>query len=60
MFLRNIGPFELLILLFIVILIFGGKRLGELGGSLGKAIRDFRQELSKPDNDEEKTGKDGE
>lgn len=46
MFLRNIGPFELLILLLILVLIFGPGRVGELGGSVGKAIRNFRKEVS--------------
>ncbi len=55
--LRNIGPLELLILLVIVLVIFGIGRLGELGGALGKAIRDFRKELSRPDEETEKKKK---
>jgi sec-independent protein translocase protein TatA len=46
MALRNIGPFELLIVLAIVLLLFGVGRLGELGAAMGKAIRNFRKELS--------------
>ncbi|MBC7260484.1 MAG: twin-arginine translocase TatA/TatE family subunit, partial [Chloroflexi bacterium] len=40
--LRNIGPIELLIILVIVILIFGVGRVSEIGGALGKSIREFR------------------
>jgi sec-independent protein translocase protein TatA len=51
--LRQIGPFELLIVLVIVVLIFGVGRLGELGGALGKTLREFRKEVSAPDEDAE-------
>ena len=40
--LPNIGVTEGLILLFIVLLLFGAKRLPEIGGSLGKGIREFK------------------
>jgi sec-independent protein translocase protein TatA len=36
---------EVLILLFIVLLLFGAKRLPEIGGSLGKGIREFKGSL---------------
>ena len=39
----GIGSQELMIILLIVFLIFGAKRLPELGGSLGKAIRGFKK-----------------
>jgi len=39
----NLGPPELLIILVIVIIVFGVGRLPEVGGALGKAIREFRQ-----------------
>ena len=37
----NIGPFELIVLLGIVLLIFGPKRLPEVGRSLGRGMREF-------------------
>jgi sec-independent protein translocase protein TatA len=37
----NIGPLEIGIVLVIALLVFGPKRLPELGGSLGKGMRDF-------------------
>ena len=39
----GIGPAELIIVLAIVILIFGARRLPVIGSSLGKAIRSFHQ-----------------
>jgi twin arginine-targeting protein translocase, TatA/E family len=38
-----IGPWEIAILLVIVLLVFGPKRLPELGSSLGKAITGFKR-----------------
>jgi len=43
------APSHLLILLVIVLLIFGPSKLGEVGGALGKAIRDFKRAMNEPD-----------
>jgi len=59
---RNVSPAELFLILLILLLVFGGGRVSELGGALGKAIREFRQELTgtgeeekrREPNDEEK------
>lgn len=45
----GIGTQELLIILVLVLVIFGAKRLPEIGGGLGRAIRNFRQASSEPD-----------
>lgn len=47
----GIGPGSLLLILAIVLLIFGTKRLKNLGGDLGGAIKGFKKALSdeKPD-----------
>jgi sec-independent protein translocase protein TatA len=37
-----LGPWELFIVLMIVVVIFGAGRLSEIGGALGKGIREFR------------------
>ncbi|HEY2335606.1 MAG TPA: twin-arginine translocase TatA/TatE family subunit [Solirubrobacterales bacterium] len=42
----NVGPFELAIVAIIALIVFGPKRLPELGHSLGKAIREFRGSVS--------------
>lgn len=43
------GIQELLVILVIVVLIYGGSRLPELGSGLGKAIRGFKDSLSGKD-----------
>ena len=45
----GIGMQELLVILLIVVIVFGAKRLPELSSSLGKAIRNFRRSMSEPD-----------
>lgn len=38
----NIGTPEMLVILFVVLLLFGGKKLPELARGLGKGIREFK------------------
>jgi sec-independent protein translocase protein TatA len=47
-----IGPWELLILLLVVLLVFGPKRLPEMGRSVGKGLREFKQSVSGRDEDD--------
>ena len=49
------GPFELVIILAIVILIFGGKRLKNLGSELGGAIKGFKSSVKDAETEEEET-----
>jgi sec-independent protein translocase protein TatA len=49
--LGNIGPLEIGIVLVIALLIFGPKRLPELGGSLGQGIRDFGKGIKGEDDE---------
>ena len=49
------GPFELIIILAIVILIFGGKRLKNLGSDLGGAIKGFKSSVKDAETEEEET-----
>ena len=42
----NIGPVQLLIILLIVLLIFGTKRIRSLGSDLGGAIKEFRKGMN--------------
>ncbi len=48
----RLGPFELIIVLVIVIIIFGVGRLPEIGGAVGKAIREFRDATDTPAEEE--------
>jgi sec-independent protein translocase protein TatA len=45
------GPFELIIILVIVLLLFGGKRLKNIGGDLGGAIKGFKKSMKEGEND---------
>ena len=49
------GPLELAIILVVVLLIFGASRLGDIGGALGKSIREFRREANAPPDREAPT-----
>ena len=42
----NIGPLEIAIVLIIVLIIFGPKRLPELGQSMGRGIREFKNSVT--------------
>jgi len=51
--LNSIGPGELLIVLVIVLLIFGPKRLPGLGKQLGSGMREFKDSISGKDRDDD-------
>lgn len=48
----NIGPLELIVVLVIVLLIFGPKRLPSLGKQLGGGMREFKDSLTGRDDDD--------
>ena len=41
----NIGPTEMIFLAIVLLLVFGPKRLPELGSGLGKGIREFKKSM---------------
>lgn len=43
------GTFELILILAVVVLIFGGRKLPEIGSALGKGITNFRRSLQGKD-----------
>ena len=45
------GPFELIIILVIVLLIFGGKRLKNIGNEVGGAIKGFKSSMKVTDGE---------
>ena len=60
----RLGPMELIIVLVIVMVIFGVGKLPQIGGAMGKAIREFRKSqaeisedlsLEKPEDQSEKS-----
>jgi sec-independent protein translocase protein TatA len=46
------GPLELIIILVVVLVIFGPKRLPDLGRSLGRGMREFKDSVTGKDKDE--------
>jgi sec-independent protein translocase protein TatA len=49
----NIGPLEIIVVLIIALIVFGPKRLPELGRSLGRGIREFRGSIGGDHDDED-------
>ena len=45
----NMGFMEILLILVVVLLLFGAKRLPEIGSSMGKGIREFKKSISDVD-----------
>jgi len=44
----GLGPFEAVLIVVILIAVFGIGRLPDLGGAIGRSIREFRKETRKP------------
>ncbi|MCH5277974.1 MAG: twin-arginine translocase TatA/TatE family subunit [Desulfovibrionaceae bacterium] len=45
----GIGTQELILILLVVLIVFGARKLPEIGAGMGRAIRNFRQASSEPD-----------
>jgi sec-independent protein translocase protein TatA len=52
MFGNTIGPGEIAIVLLVALLVFGPKKLPELGRGLGRGMRDFKRAVSGDDEEE--------
>lgn len=50
----GLGTTELVIIAFVIVLLFGGKRLPQLGRSMGSAITNFKKGLNSPEDKKEK------
>jgi sec-independent protein translocase protein TatA len=51
----GLGMGELVVILLIVVLMFGGKKLPQLGSSLGESIKNFKKGMKGEDNDDKKS-----
>ncbi|HXN87499.1 MAG TPA: twin-arginine translocase TatA/TatE family subunit [Candidatus Binataceae bacterium] len=45
-----LAPTHLIVLLLVILIIFGPSRLGDIGGALGKGIRDFKRAVNEPES----------
>ena len=54
----NLGPWEIIILVLVLLLVFGSRRLPEMGRSVGKGMREFKQAVT--GRDEKRELEDGE
>ena len=54
----NIGPWQLLIILVIVLAIFGTKKLRNMGSDLGGAVKGFRSAMNEAEETTEQLGED--
>lgn len=54
----SLGTTELIIILVIVLVLFGGSRIGRLGGEMGEAIANFRKGLRAAEEEDEKPEED--
>jgi sec-independent protein translocase protein TatA len=50
-----VGPTELLLIVLIIVIIFGARRLPELGKSLGEGIKNFKKSISSKEKDSKKS-----
>ena len=53
---QSLGAPELLIILVIVVVLFGAARLGDIGGSIGRGIREFRREVKEGEEEPKEEG----
>ena len=49
----NIGPMELIVVLAIALIVLGPKKLPEVGRSVGKGMREFKESLAGDSRDDE-------
>lgn len=54
-FINNMGPWQIVICLVVIALLFGGKKIPELARSLGKAKGEFKKGLAEGEKAEDET-----
>lgn len=55
LFIGGIGTSEILLIVFVLLLLFGGKKLPELMRGMGRGIRDFKDAVNEPVEDIKKS-----
>ena len=56
-FLGVVGPWQIVIIVALILLLFGGKKIPELMRGLGSGIREFKDATKDPAKDNERIGK---
>ena len=52
----HLGVQELVVILIIVIVLFGGSRLAGIGKAVGTSMREFKEDVNRNESDDEKKG----
>ena len=52
-----IGPWQVIIIVAVILLLFGGRKIPELMGGLGKGIKEFKKATKEEDKEEDKESK---
>ena len=55
----GLGPIELVLILSIIVIIFGVGRLPEVGGAIGRSIREFRKATKESEEPAPESGREG-
>ena len=56
----SLGPWEIILILAVVMLLFGAKKLPELAKGMGKSMKEFKKAMDTDDDEsDDKTPKDG-
>lgn len=53
-FIGPVGPTELILIILIIVIIFGARKLPELGKSMGEGIKNFKKSIASKDKEEDK------
>ncbi len=53
----NVGPLEIVVIMIIALIVLGPRKLPEMGRSVGRGLREFKQAVSMDSNDEEREGR---
>ncbi len=54
LFVQKMGPWGIVLIVIVVLLLFGGKKIPELMRGLGKGVREFKDATNKEENDADK------
>ena len=54
LFIQKMGPWGIVLIVIVVLLLFGGKKIPELMRGLGKGVKEFKDATNKDENDADK------